>query len=139
MPDLLALDDDGNAEYPIGCHNVEQKSLAFIGCVRTGGDVRNCLSSTKAVLASSDHSNFSFALRSLKNGKPFSPSLDMNRLRAAMHPVHLWMSLMHLAGFIFMTAFTFFGLGRMPSWLTMLPNNMPDGTPNMHFLGFSFH
>jgi hypothetical protein len=26
-------------------------------------------------------------LRSLKNGKPFLPSRDMNRLRAAMHPV----------------------------------------------------
>jgi hypothetical protein len=23
MPDLLALDDDGSADYPIGCRNVE--------------------------------------------------------------------------------------------------------------------
>jgi hypothetical protein len=31
LPDLLALDDDGSADYPIGCRNVEQQSLAFLG------------------------------------------------------------------------------------------------------------
>jgi hypothetical protein len=31
MPDLLALDDDGSADYPIGCRNVEQQSLTFLG------------------------------------------------------------------------------------------------------------
>jgi hypothetical protein len=31
MPDLLALDDDGSADHPIGCGNVEQQSLAFLG------------------------------------------------------------------------------------------------------------
>jgi hypothetical protein len=63
----------------------------------------------------------------------------MNQLKMAMHAVSFWMSLMHLGGFIFMTASTFFGLGRMPSRQTMLPSSMPDGMPNMHFLGFSFH
>jgi hypothetical protein len=32
MFDLLALDDNGSADYPIGYHNVEQQSLAFLGC-----------------------------------------------------------------------------------------------------------
>jgi hypothetical protein len=78
-----------------------------LGAIRTEGDVRNCLSSAKAVLASFDHSNFWFALRSLKNGRPLSPSRDMNQLRAAMHPVSFWMSLMHLGGFILITALIF--------------------------------
>jgi hypothetical protein len=32
MPDLLALDNDGSTDYLIGAHNVEQQSLAFLGC-----------------------------------------------------------------------------------------------------------
>jgi hypothetical protein len=31
MPDLLAFDDDGSADYAIGYRNVEQQSLAFLG------------------------------------------------------------------------------------------------------------
>jgi hypothetical protein len=31
VPDLLTLDDDGSTDYPIGGHNVEQQSLAFLG------------------------------------------------------------------------------------------------------------
>jgi hypothetical protein len=31
MPDLLVLIDDGSADYPIGCGNVKQQSLAFLG------------------------------------------------------------------------------------------------------------
>jgi hypothetical protein len=31
MPNLLALDDDGNTDYPIGGCNVKQQSLAFLG------------------------------------------------------------------------------------------------------------
>jgi hypothetical protein len=42
--------------------------------------VRNYLRSAKVASASSDHSNFSFALRSLNNSRPFSPSCDMKRV-----------------------------------------------------------
>jgi len=52
-----------------------------------GGEVRKVLSWVNAALASSDQENFSDAFRSLKKGRPFSPSLEINRLRAAMHPV----------------------------------------------------
>jgi hypothetical protein len=31
MSNLLTLDDDGSADYPIGGRNVEQQSLAFLG------------------------------------------------------------------------------------------------------------
>jgi hypothetical protein len=139
VPDLLTLDDDGSTDYPIGGHNVEQQSLAFLGRRQDRRRCKNYLCSTKVVLASSDHSNFSFALRSLKNGRPFSSSRNMNRLKVAMHPVNFWMSLTYFGGFIFMTTLTFSRLGCMPSQLTMLPSSMPDGTPNMHFLGFNFH
>ena len=37
------------------------------------------------------------------------------------------------------TIFIFAELGHMPSWLTMLPRRIPNGTPKMHFFGFSFH
>ena len=53
----------------------------------TGGVVRNCLSSAKALLALGVQVNFYEALRSLKNGKPFSPNQDMKQLKAAMHPI----------------------------------------------------
>jgi len=46
--------------------------------VRTGGEVRKVLSRVNAALASSDQENFSDAFRSLKKGRPFSPSLEMN-------------------------------------------------------------
>jgi hypothetical protein len=41
----------------------------------------------KAASASSDQANFSDALSNLKKGRPFSPSHEMKRLRAAIHPV----------------------------------------------------
>jgi hypothetical protein len=31
VSDLLALDDDGSTDYPIGGRNVKQQSLAFLG------------------------------------------------------------------------------------------------------------
>jgi hypothetical protein len=31
MPDLLALDDDGGADHPVGCCDVEQQSFTFLG------------------------------------------------------------------------------------------------------------
>jgi len=49
--------------------------------------VRKVLSWVNAMLASSHQENFSDAFSSLKKGSPFSPSLEINRLRAAMHPV----------------------------------------------------
>jgi hypothetical protein len=39
MPDLLALDDDGHADHPIGCRDVEQQSFDFLGCYQ---DRRRC-------------------------------------------------------------------------------------------------
>jgi hypothetical protein len=30
MPDLLALNDDGSADYPVDCHDVEQQSFTFL-------------------------------------------------------------------------------------------------------------
>jgi hypothetical protein len=80
MLDVLALDNDGHTDHPISCHDVKQQGFAFLGCRQDRGDVRNCLRSAKVASASSDYSNFSFALRSLNNGRPFSPSRDMKRV-----------------------------------------------------------
>ena len=37
------------------------------------------------------------------------------------------------------TAAILSGLASMPRRLTMLPSNIPDGTPKIHLVGFSFH
>ena len=57
-----------------------------------GGFVKNNLSCSKAVSASSDQEKRSEALSSLKNGSPFSPRHDIKWLRAAMHPVSFYIS-----------------------------------------------
>ena len=36
-------------------------------------------------------------------------------------------------------ALTFVGLASMPQLLTMKPSSFPDGTPNTHLVGLSFH
>jgi hypothetical protein len=36
-------------------------------------------------------------------------------------------------------AMIFTGLASIPRLLTMNPSNFPDGTPNTHFVGLSFH
>ena len=51
------------------------------------GEVRKVLSLVNAASASSIQENFSDAFRSLKKGRPFSPSLEIKRLRAAIQPV----------------------------------------------------
>ena len=99
--------------------------------------MRKVLSCVNAASASSVQENFSDAFSSLKKGSPFSPSLEMNRLRAAMHPISLWTSFMFFGGHISSTAITFEGFGRMSLRLTMLPSIMPEGTPKMHFLGLA--
>ena len=60
------------------------------------GFVRNNLSCSKAVSASSDQEKRSEALRSLKKGSPFSPRRDMKRLRAAIQPMNFCISLTHV-------------------------------------------
>ena len=49
------------------------------------------------------------------------------------------MSLMQVGGFMLVTSAIFSGLASMPWQLTMLPSRIPDGTPKMHLVGFSFH
>jgi len=49
------------------------------------------------------------------------------------------MSLTQVGGFMLVTAAIFSGLASMPWQLTMLPSRIPDGTPKMHLVRFSFH
>jgi hypothetical protein len=43
-----------------------------------------------------------------------------------------------VGGFILAIASIFFGLASMPWRLPILPKRIPDGTPKMHLVGFSF-
>jgi hypothetical protein len=55
-----------------------------------------------------------------------------------MHPVSFWTSLTEVGGFMLVISSIFSGLASMPWWLTMLPSRIPNGTPKMHLVGFSF-
>ena len=79
-----------------------------------GGFIKNNLSCSKAILASSNQEKHSEALSSLKNGSPFSLRRDINWLRAAMHPVSFCISFMQVGRFILVMAETLSGLGSMP-------------------------
>ena len=109
------------------------------GAVKTGGVVRKSFSCWKDATAFSFHSNLSDFLRSLKKGRPLSPSRLMNRLKAAMHPISFIRSFLHLGGFMNLIALILVGLASMPRLLTMKPSSFADGTPNTHLVGFSFH
>ena len=84
-----------------------------------GGFVKNNLSCSKAILASSDQEKHSEALSSLKNGRPFLLRRDIKRLRAAMHPMRFCISFMQVGCFILVMEETLSGLGSMPRVLTM--------------------
>ena len=100
---------------------------------------RKSLSCVSALSASSVHLNLSWRLRSLKKGSPHSPSIKMNRLRAAMQPVSFCTSLMLAGACMFVMAEIFSGLASMPQRLMMNPSNLPEGTPKIHLVGLSFH
>ena len=97
------------------------------------------MSSWNALEASSFHSNLSDFQRSLKKGRPLSPSRLMNLLKAAMHPVSFIRSFLLLGGFMNLMVLTLTGLALMPQLLTMKPSSFPDRTPNTHLVGLSFH
>ena len=109
------------------------------GAVSTGGVVRNCLSSWNALEASSFYSNLSDFRRSLKKGRPLSPSRLMNLLNAAMHLVSFIISFLLLGVFMNLMVSILVGLASIPLLLTIKPSSFLDGTPNTHLVGFSFH
>jgi hypothetical protein len=76
--------------------------------------------------------------RSLKKGRPFSPSLLIKRPRAAIIPVSFMTSFFPVGRFILRMASTLVGFASMTRWLTMKPRSLPEGTPKMHFSGLSF-
>jgi hypothetical protein len=71
-------------------------------------------------------------------GSALTPSRKINLLKAAMHPVNFCTSWRLLGGFILVIADTFSRLGLIPRWETVYSSNFPEGTPNVHFSGFSF-
>jgi hypothetical protein len=65
------------------------------------------------------------------------PSHEMNLLKAAIHPINFCTSWMLSGGFILVIANTSM-LGSIPHQETIYPSRFPEGTPSVHFLGFSF-
>ena len=84
-----------------------------------GGFVKNNLSCSKAVSASSDQEKRLEALRSLKKGSPFSPRREINQLNVAMQPVSFCITLTHVSHFMLVMAETLSGFGSMPRALMM--------------------
>jgi hypothetical protein len=62
----------------------------------------------------------------------------MKLLKADMHLVNFCTSWRLSDGFILVIANTFSKLGSVPRRETLYLSNFPEGTPNVHFLGFSF-
>jgi hypothetical protein len=63
----------------------------------------------------------------------------MNLFRAAIHPVSFCTSLIVAGASMSVMAMIFSGLASIPRLLMMNLSNFPDGTPNTHFVGLSFH
>jgi hypothetical protein len=53
--------------------------------------------------------------------------------KATIHPINFWMSWRLSVGSIFVIANTFSGLGSILRQETTYPNNLPEGTSNVHF------
>jgi hypothetical protein len=62
-------------------------------------------------------------LSSLKKGSPQALSLEMNQLKAAMHPVSFCTSRRLSGGVKFMIANIFSRLGSIPRWETIYPGS----------------
>jgi hypothetical protein len=65
-------------------------------------------------------------------------SHEINLLKMAMHPVNFCTSWRLSNDFILVIADTFSGLGLIPRRETIYLSNFPEGTSNVHFLGFNF-
>jgi hypothetical protein len=105
---------------------------------RVCGLVRYRMSSSKTSCVSLVHWNLSCFLRTLKMGYLLTPSLEMNLLRAAMHPINFCISWRISSGFMFVIAYTFSRLGSIPHWETIYLSSFPECTPNVHFSVFNF-
>lgn len=74
-------------------------------------------------------------LRTLKKGEQLSVALEMNLVRAATHPVRLWMSFTVFGTFMSKMARIFSRLAQMPHWLIMKSRNLPEAKPKAHYVG----
>jgi hypothetical protein len=63
----------------------------------------------------------------------------MNLSRAAIYPVSFCTSMIVAGASMSVMAVIFTGLASIPRLLTMNLSKFPNGTPNMHFVGLSFH
>jgi hypothetical protein len=77
-------------------------------------------------------------LKELKEGQPLTSSHEMNLLKAAIHPINFWTSWRLSGDFIFVIVDTFSGLASISQRETICLRSFPEGTLNVHFLGFSF-
>ena len=62
----------------------------------------------------------------------------MKRLKVAKHPVSFCVSFRPWIGHMSSMAFMFVGFASVPRVEMMYPNNLPEGTPKVHYVGFSF-
>jgi hypothetical protein len=62
----------------------------------------------------------------------------MNLLKAAIHPVIFWISWGFSGSSMLVIDNTFSGLWSIPYWEIIYLSKFPEGTLNVHFLGFSF-
>lgn len=97
---LPALHDKNHAHDIGSRNNVHEKGLTLPGATMTGGELIYSLTHCKAYSASSVHLKNLLPWRSLKKGRPRSPSSEMKRLVVAMHLVRHWRCRMCVKGYM---------------------------------------
>ncbi|GKA31818.1 hypothetical protein Tco_0718185 [Tanacetum coccineum] len=78
------------------------------------------------------------AVSTLKKGRDLLAPYDRKRLRAAIFPLRLYISLSVFGCSTLVIDFTFEGLARIPCLVMRCPKNGPSSTPKEHFFRFNF-
>ena len=85
--------------------------------------------------AASVHLKLSIRRSSLYNGNAFSPNLEINRLKAAMHPASFWTCFKSVGVANCDKARILVGFASIPLLEMMKLSNFPEGTLKTHFSG----
>ena len=112
------------------------KGCPGIGSTKIGGERRHSLIFSKASWQSSFQTVGWFFLRKRKIGSHTSVYLAIKRLIYCNLPIKPLISLSVLGASMLSMDLIFLGPTSIPRLLTMCPNNFPEVTRKVHFLGF---
>jgi hypothetical protein len=139
LPFFFSFSDEDCTDHIGGGRDVEEELFLRDWWSHDGCVVKDSLRASNVFWASSSHTNLSAFFNSFKKGKLFSSSFLMKRPRAAIIHVSFMTSFLLDGLAILRIASTFVGFASMPRCPTIKPRSNPEGTPNTHLVGLSFH